>query len=381
MDEETKYADMVEIPVDTCTVTVKKSAKRGRKKASAEKLKQKVIDKVNESETSGVEAESFNAATEVLPELKVSDIKITEESENNPDAGANSAIQDELTVAETTESEQETDGLAELKKAIEEAAEPEKPKTKKESFIKRLFGKKRKIQKSDKDLPVDIAAERTAEPAAESAGNTVSEDSLSQTMERNKEETGQSAEYEPTVNITEKETKPKKFRWRTVAEVSAASVLIVSVITASVFGGKLGINKLFSKVFGKTPSEPVPYTEYLATLPCMSGSVSLENGVISIVKKGSVYPSLDGKVTSVTSENGKYSIEVEYAENLKSVYTGLDHAYNSVGDKVYRKVPLGYSIGEKYTLCFYSGEELIKDYEVDSDKIVWKPADGGEIRK
>ena len=113
----------------------------------------------------------------------------------------------------------------------------------------------------------------------------------------------------------------------------------------------------------------------------MSGSVSLENGVISIVKKGSVYPSLDGKVTSVTSENGKYSIEVEYAENLKSVYTGLDHAYNSVGDKVYRKVPLGYSIGEKYTLCFYSGEELIKDYEVDSDKIVWKPADGGEIRK
>ena len=101
MDEETKYADMVEIPVDTCTVTVKKSAKRGRKKASAEKLKQKVIDKVNESETSEVETESFNAATEVLPELKVSDIKITEESENNPDVGADSAIQNELTVAET----------------------------------------------------------------------------------------------------------------------------------------------------------------------------------------------------------------------------------------------------------------------------------------
>ena len=381
MDEETKYADMVEIPVDTCTVTVRKPAKRGRKKASAEKLKQKVIDKVNESETFETEAESFNAANEVLPELKVSDIKITEESENNPDAGTGSATQGELTAAEAEEPEQETDGLAELKKAIEEAAESEKPKAKTESFIKRLFGKKKKSRKADKNLPVDIADEGTAETAAETVGDTVSEDSLSQTMERNKEETGQSAEYEPTVNITGKETKPKKFRWRTVAEVSAASVLVVSVITASVFGSKLGISKLFSKVFGKTPPEPVPYTEYLATLPCMSGSVSLENGVINIVKKGSVYPSMDGKVTSVTSENGKYSVEVEYAENLKSVYTGLDHAYNSVGDKVYRKVPLGYSIGEKYTLCFYSGEELIKDYEVDSDKIVWKPADGGEIRK
>ena len=381
MDEETKYADMVEIPVDTCTVTVKKPAKRGRKKASAEKLKQKVIDKVNESETSEAEAESFNAESEVLPELKVSDIKITEESENNRDDGADSAIQDELTAAETAESEQETDGLTELKKAIEEASEPEKPKAKKESFIKRLFGKRKKIKKTDKDLPVDIAAEETTESAAELSGNTVSEDSLSQIIEHDKEETEQAAEYEPTVNITEKEVKPKKFRWRTVAEVSVASVLVVSVITASVFGGKLGIDKLFSKVFGKTPSEPVPYTEYLATLPCMSGSVSLEDGVISIVKKGSVYPSMDGKVTSVTSENGKYSVEVEYAENLKSVYTGLDHAYNFVGDKVYRKVPLGYSIGEKYTLCFYSGEELIKDYEVDSDKIVWKPASGGETQK
>lgn len=380
MDEETKYADMVEIPVDTCTVTVKKPAKRGRKKASAEKLKQKVIDKVNESETSKPEAESFNDENEVLPKLTVSDIKIAEESENNRDDGAVSTIQGEL-AAEEEESEQETDGLAELKKAIEEAAEPEKPKTKKESFIKRLFGKRKKTEKTDKDLPSDASAEEVERSVGELTDNTVSEDSLSRTAEQSSEEIEQAAEYEPTVNITEKEAKPKKLRWRTVAEVSVAAVLVVSVITASVFGGKLGINELFSKVFGKTPSEPVPYTEYLATLPCMSGSVSLENGVISIVKKGSVYPSMDGKVTSVTSENGKYSVEVEYAENLKSVYTGLDRAYNLTGDKVYRKVPIGYSIGEKYTLCFYSGEELVKDYEVDSDKIVWKPAGGGEAQK
>ena len=381
MDEETKYADMVEIPVDTCTVTVKKPAKRGRKKASAEKLKQKVIDKVNESETSKPEAESFNDENEDLPKLTASDIKIAEESENNRDVGTVSAIQGELTAAEAEEPEQETDGLAELKKAIEEAAETSKPKAKKESFIKRLFGKRKKSEKVDKDLPSDATKEEAEGSVGELTDNTVSEDSLSRTAEKNSEEVEQAAEYEPTVNITEKEAKPKKFRWRTVAEVSVASVLVVSVITASVFGSKLGINELFSKVFGKTSSEPVPYTEYLATLPCMSGSVSLENGVISIVKKGSVYPSMDGKVTSVTSENGKYSVEVEYAENLKSVYTGLDRAYNLTGDKVYRKVPIGYSIGEKYTLCFYSGEELVKDYEVDSDKIVWKPAGGGETQK
>ena len=107
MDEETKYADMVEIPVDTCTVTVKKSAKRGRKKASAEKLKQKVIDKVNESETSEVETEGFNAATEEYVDMVESGIldpvKVTRSALQNATSVASTLLTTESAVANIKE--------------------------------------------------------------------------------------------------------------------------------------------------------------------------------------------------------------------------------------------------------------------------------------
>ncbi len=373
MDEETKYADMVEIPVDTCTVTVKKPTKRGRRKASAEKVKERVIEKVND------EALAENAALDVVMDTVAAEAADAVDGQDENGLNANdsevSTSRDERSVAEADNNllEEYDSGLRELKQVLSEENIETEP-TVKRGFIGRLFSKRKKNGKEDFESIRQNADGGERTDAIEDTPYNA-EDFFEESFKNGVEaENG----YSPTVNITEKKPPVKKTKLKTFAQVTAACALVASVVALSVFGESLGVGKLFAGVFKNDADVIAPYTDYEITLPCLSGGVTLEDGILSVAKKGSVYPSMDGKVTTVTLENGKYSVEVEYADNLRSVYDGLDHSYFAVGDIVYRKVPLGYSNGEKYTVCFYSGDELLTDYGINSDRIVWNAVSVGE---
>ena len=105
----------------------------------------------------------------------------------------------------------------------------------------------------------------------------------------------------------------------------------------------------------------------------VSNGFTLTDGVINIDGEGAVYSLCDGTVKSVDlDENGKYLVTVEHSESFLTTVSGLDFTYCEVGSQVYKKVPLGYSKGESVSLCFFSNGELLQDYIIDGNNVVWQ---------
>ena len=104
MADNYEYAEMLEIPVRTCTVTKKSKAKTaGRRKTKNATIKEKVVDKVNEtlSEENGAEI-----AQPVATETPVTERSVTERSITATDAvGENSAVEQEKTEIAVNETE------------------------------------------------------------------------------------------------------------------------------------------------------------------------------------------------------------------------------------------------------------------------------------
>ena len=94
MDKKLQYATMLEIPVNTCSITFKEEKKRWfrRKKKPHEQIKQELVDKVNaeitesnitntETENQVVALESEVATTELENQLTLEDEEQREEVE------------------------------------------------------------------------------------------------------------------------------------------------------------------------------------------------------------------------------------------------------------------------------------------------------------
>ena len=93
---------------------------------------------------------------------------------------------------------------------------------------------------------------------------------------------------------------------------------------------------------------------------------------MQITQKGSLYAPCDGEILSVVKmEDGKFSMEIKHNENFKTVLKGIDHAYFTVGDKVYSTIPVGYTDGKDTVMCFYSGDSMISDYTIENGEVVW----------
>ena len=99
MADNYEYAEMLEIPVRTCTVTKKSKAKTaGRRKTKNATIKEKVVDKVNEtlSEENGAE----------IAQPVATETPVTERSVTATDAvGENSAVEQEKTEIAVNETE------------------------------------------------------------------------------------------------------------------------------------------------------------------------------------------------------------------------------------------------------------------------------------
>ena len=174
------------------------------------------------------------------------------------------------------------------------------------------------------------------------------------------------------VNITT--VKKKKFKLDIISvQVAVIFVLIGIIALSSYFIKDSGINVFLSHVFGNQQSEEVKdYADFSPEL-FTSTNVTLNDGVMTVSEKGSVYSLCDGVVKSIeVDNNGKYLITVEHSKSFLSSVSGLDYAYCEVGAKVYKKVPLGYSNGESVSMCFFSDGELFKDFIIDGNNVVWQ---------
>ena len=102
--------------------------------------------------------------------------------------------------------------------------------------------------------------------------------------------------------------------------------------------------------------------------------VNIEDGVITYAGEGSVYAPCDGVVSGVIqTENGKFEIEIKHSENFKTVITDIEHLYVANGDKVYRKIPIGYLQADGASMCFKDQTgTILDDYQIVESMVVWQ---------
>lgn len=99
-----------------------------------------------------------------------------------------------------------------------------------------------------------------------------------------------------------------------------------------------------------------------------------ETGVLSFRGKCCVYPAVDGSVAAVTkNENGTYDVKISYTEDFYGMICGLNEVYYAEGDKVYANIPVGYTRGEEdVQVTMYSGDEMLTSFTVnDQNCLSW----------
>jgi len=193
-------------------------------------------------------------------------------------------------------------------------------------------------------------------------------------------------EQEKTIVVRKKEKDKKsifkKFKIGVVGvELAVIGALIATIFLTNAINTNSGINVFMRNVFGTEQTAPVDnkeYTDFAPTLPVDSFSnVNVEDGVITLHGEASVYAPCSGTVTSLEmGEDGKFSLEITHNENFKTTINGLNYVYCEKGDNVYSTLPVGYINGGEATMCFFSaGDNLIKDYAIEENTVVWKSLD------
>lgn len=327
MNEEIEYAEMLEIPVSTVSVT----EKRRKFRKSKGDLKEKLISKVN-GKTAGAanasakigEAYSYpaysadfspaeiNAKTAEAPaEEKTANYAADETYDN---AAARSLAGDETAVSGT-------------------------------AFGRDTFGAEGENEKYY------------------SAFSTV-------TIENEREEN------ENAAPVRRKSAAAGRI---IAAEFAAACILCATIFMTNVFLPQSGMN-VFFRSLGQKEETPVKknYSDFtLQSVVSDFAEVPLsvsETGVLSFRGKCCVYPAVDGSLAEVTkNENGTYDIKISHTEDFYGMICGLNEVYYSEGDKVYANIPVGYTRGEEdVQVTMYSGEQMLTSFTVnDQNCLSW----------
>lgn len=171
----------------------------------------------------------------------------------------------------------------------------------------------------------------------------------------------------------ETESKPKRRFDIVYAEGVAVFVLIAGILLTNIFWENSGINVMFKKAFSsvQTNTDVRSYRSFNAQSPSETLASKVENGVMTFSGKGALYPVCDGTVSSVTEENGKYTITISHSGIFKTVISGVDFVYADKGESVYRYVPFCYLNGGEAKVCMYDEDVLLTNYVLEGNSIVW----------
>ncbi len=309
MEQEIRYARLLEIPVDSCTVITKKSKKRAYR-AKDERLKNKAIEEVN---------------------------KNTDIAENLPEAP-------QAEVEQTTAESMQTSGET-AQKIAEEGQDfcfraPEIPA--------------RFAAFSDEGAEGALAEEEvttfgTTGASPEEGAKGV--DSVLPVCEII-EELPQRGESESVFPLPHKE---KKLGFILTAAVCAA-LSLAFLLNAFIFRVDV---KNFMRSTPQQQADTRLRGAFSLVLPT-AGAYVIENGIMQFSDKGGVYATEDGKIAALTAdENGFYTMEIAHSDLFKTVITGVSMPFGEVGQQVYRAQPVAYGTGETVSVSFYEKGELL----------------------
>lgn len=176
----------------------------------------------------------------------------------------------------------------------------------------------------------------------------------------------------------EKKTNKKRWRLTTIGvQFSVICVLILTIFVTNAVYADSGINVFLRSVFGASNSAVVDNREFSEFKPVINvdegAAITVSNGVMTISGTGSVYPTVNGKVSSVVKgDDGLYSIEITHSSSFKSLISGLEHAYVGLEDSVYYNIPVGYTSDGEVSLCFLGADgSVISDYQVEDNSVIW----------
>ena len=322
MNEEIEYAEMLEIPVSTVSVTEKRRKFRKNKGD----LKEKLISKVNDKAASTA----------------------------SPQAGA------QLDAGSNYPAYSSDFGSANAANAVNAS--------------------------SDAGTASEIAAANAATAANETTGeysqpyysefNTVT---IENGRARDGYGFGANGEYANGAYAGQR--KKGSFAGKFVAfEFAAACVLCATIFMTNVFLPKSGMN-VFFRSLGQ-PKQEAPAAKKYSDFTLRSvvndfAEVPLtvsETGVLTFKGKCCVYPAVDGAISEITqNENGTYDVKISHTDDFYGLICGLDTVYYETGAKVYANIPVGYTRGETdVQVTMYSGGEMLTSFAVDEENcLVW----------
>ncbi|MDY2880484.1 MAG: hypothetical protein SOT34_06090 [Candidatus Borkfalkiaceae bacterium] len=165
------------------------------------------------------------------------------------------------------------------------------------------------------------------------------------------------------------------FRFDAVyAEGVAVFVLVVAILLTNIFWENSGMNVLFRKIMGTdtAAADTRAYTGFSPRSPSSELNVSLAEGVMTYSGKGALYPVCDGFVSSVTEEEGKYTVVVRHSDVFKTVIEGVDYVYADKGDEVFRYIPVCYIDGGEAKVSLYDSDVLLTSYVIENGAILWE---------
>ena len=112
------------------------------------------------------------------------------------------------------------------------------------------------------------------------------------------------------------------------------------------------------------------HADFALALP-VSEKVELkaEGGVISFLEKGGVYAPAEGTVVSVRQAEGGYTLEIAHSDCFKTVITGADIAFFSEGERVYRAQPVAYNTAGDLCVSFYENGALLSNCTVQNGAV------------
>lgn len=172
--------------------------------------------------------------------------------------------------------------------------------------------------------------------------------------------------------------KRKRFKFSVIGvQFAVIGVLALTILLTSIINTDSGINTFFKSVFKSEPVQTIDERIYSDFAPVIAmnddGTALIENGVITLGGKGSIYAPCDGTVSNITlGEDGKYTIEITHSENFKSLISGIEYAYAGLEDSVYHNIPVGYVSEEGVTMCFTGADgSVISDYTIVDNAVVW----------
>lgn len=160
-------------------------------------------------------------------------------------------------------------------------------------------------------------------------------------------------------------------------ELVAVCVLAAAIFLTNVFMPSSVINTFIGslKADTKPKSEPVYSEIKLSSVisELSEAEVTMtDNGVLCFTGESGVYPVCDGVVSSITEENGLYTVQIAHTSTFSSVITGLSDVYSAKDTKVKSNIPFAYSDGEnEVRISMYDGENLLNCYTLSGEVPVW----------